>query len=434
MREDEMKIDRSIISPIVGEICKTDDRHHNDVDVDVNSVINIFPNPMNTQMKSLRCLGRGGYGSVQLVRSHLDDRLIALKKIPFRSKLPPWEVFDIDDLDKNDREMYTKLLRELKALSACQNCPQVIKYYSSWIEPDYQELRRGSGSKSGSDVRVLRQLENENHDGNMIGDSNTSDVSHHSSSSSSNDTYSESYPRTRSERLWPYILNVSMEPIMGMTLYDWIRVKNAKIGKPGFGVIENIIFTQIVMGLKHIHGSGVLHRDIKPSNIMITVAEHDRDVKEISVKILDFGLAYIGENDKDRDRGRVHSLINDNLSLGDFREDADPDGTPCVETDTLDIGTYAYIAPELYDDDEKKYVYGKEVDVYSLGIILFEMCYPFNTEMERYEEISKIRVTRKAPLDLWEVVPKQANLIEKLIAYPVDRPTMSETLDIVTRW
>ena len=376
-----------------------------------NSVVNIFPNPMISQMRNVRCLGRGGFGSVQLVRSQLDDRLIALKRISFRSKIPPWEIFDIDTLDESDQEMYTKLLREIKALSACQNCPQVIKYYASWIEPDYKAIKLGQSKQSND--RVFRQLE----DGVSERRTEEGEEEDGDSSTSRYSSFSGS-----DQKQWPYILNVSMEPIIGLTLYDWIRVKNANLGKPSFGVIENIIFTQIVMGIRHIHGNGVLHRDIKPTNIMITISGHEdmKDVKEILVKILDFGLAYIERN--------VHQNEND------WKEKEKETPNSFVETDTLDIGTYAYIAPELYDDNKKKYIYGKEVDVYSLGIILLEMCYPFNTEMERYEEIQKIRVTRKASLELWEYVPEQAKLIEKLITYPNDRPTINETLDIISSW
>jgi serine/threonine protein kinase len=86
---------------------------------DCTSIQNlVIPNPMISQMKNVKYLGKGGFGTVNLVRSQLDDRLIALKKIPFRSKIPPWTLINIDELDEDQKKDYLSILRELKALSA----------------------------------------------------------------------------------------------------------------------------------------------------------------------------------------------------------------------------------------------------------------------------------------------------------------------------
>lgn len=58
---------------------------------------------------------------------------------------------------------------------------------------------------------------------------------------------------------------------------------------------------------------------------------------------------------------------------------------------TGDVGTALYSAPELSHSAWKS-VYGCKVDIYSFGIIFFEMCHPsFNTQMERHKELMKIR-------------------------------------------
>ena len=48
------------------------------------------------------------------------------------------------------------------------------------------------------------------------------------------------------------------------------------------------------------------------------------------------------------------------------------------------LGTKPYISPE----QEKKEEYGNKVDVYALGIIYFEMNFPFVTGMERTKVIT----------------------------------------------
>lgn len=46
--------------------------------------------PFRAQMEEVKVLGKGGFGSVSLVRSKLDHRLMAVKTVRFNSTLPPW--------------------------------------------------------------------------------------------------------------------------------------------------------------------------------------------------------------------------------------------------------------------------------------------------------------------------------------------------------
>lgn len=422
--------------------------HSHKISKSLSDVTTIIPHPMMTQMKNIKHLGGGGYGSVQLVRSQLDDRLIALKKIPFQSKLPPWVVFNIDELDEKEKKMYTKLLRELRALAACQNSPHVIKYYASWIEPDYNRIKSKTKTKNNATndnvkIKLLEEDVSTNTHTIFQDESSTNDTIFQDESSTHNTTFQNDSTNVNDEdnqelELWPYVLNVSMEPVIGMTLYEWIRIKNSKskatMDIPNFGMIESLIFTQIVMGLKHIHANGVLHRDIKPSNIMITLSAQKENQynKEILVKLLDFGLAYIEPRDKSKNNKNddIFNLVD----LNDNEPPHNPYKLPLVETNTLDIGTYAYVAPELYEAKNNDYVYGKEVDMYSLGIVLLELCSPFCTEMERYKEIEKVKQTRKVSNDVREFLPNQATLIEKLVSYPNERPSCSQVLDIICEW
>ena len=116
------------------------------------------------------------------------------------------------------------------------------------------------------------------------------------------------------------------------------------------------IFKQIVLGLDEIHSKNIIHRDLKPSNILLI---------NNKVKIGDFGLSkYIeGKNGK-----KTHiSGINNEL--------------------TGNLGSVLYSSPEqLYGDE-----YDYRTDIYSLGIILFEMLNRFETEMERNIKITELK-------------------------------------------
>ena len=91
------------------------------------------------------------------------------------------------------------------------------------------------------------------------------------------------------------------------------------------------IMSQIANGVKYLHQYGIVHRDLKPDNIMIT-QQNDYGV----IKIMDFGLS---------------KIVSPNERMVDG------------------YGTLSYVAPEVL----LRTPYNKEVDIWSLGVILFYM-------------------------------------------------------------
>lgn len=89
-----------------------------------------------------------------------------------------------------------------------------------------------------------------------------------------------------------------------------------------------IIFGQLGAGVQYLHEQGIVHRDLKPANVFI---------ENGLVKIGDYGLSkFISKSQRG---GQTES-----------------------------VGTFHYMAPEIGNGH-----YGKEIDVYSLGILLYEM-------------------------------------------------------------
>ena len=163
---------------------------------------------------------------------------------------------------------------------------------------------------------------------------------------------------------------------------------------------------QIVTGLNYIHSKGIIHRDLKPNNIFIT--------NENLVKIGDFGLS----------RWQPGSdLHNGADGTNNIRQ---------VDDLTGGRGTFWYSAPEMLHASNCNY--GQEVDMFSLGLIFFEMCYEImKTSQEKAMIFERLRKERKFPDNFdRNAKAKHAQIIETLLApNPKERTTLREILHLI---
>ena len=141
-----------------------------------------------SQLEELRQLGKGGQGSVSLMRSKLDNRLIAVKRVLFRSKCPPWEPFE-----QKMEAAHSRMLREVRVLASLDFSPHVVKYYSSWIEPDWKKIattfkhQRSQALLSATPVHQGKLLIDHDKNSSAIGDMEASASYEDDSGSSSSD-------------------------------------------------------------------------------------------------------------------------------------------------------------------------------------------------------------------------------------------------------
>jgi tRNA A-37 threonylcarbamoyl transferase component Bud32 len=143
------------------------------------------------------------------------------------------------------------------------------------------------------------------------------------------------------------------------------------------------ITRQLLAGLAHAHGQGIVHRDIKPDNLILDESLGTGD----HLRILDFGLA----------------------KLRDFGVDL---------TSGLAIGTPSYMAPEQTFSEPVD----TRTDLYAVGIVLYEML--TGTKPFRADSTAElIRLQREgAPVPIRTIRPVSTKLEGVVLRALAKRP------------
>uniref|UniRef100_T1JBB4 Uncharacterized protein n=1 Tax=Strigamia maritima TaxID=126957 RepID=T1JBB4_STRMM len=156
-------------------------------------------------------------------------------------------------------------------------------------------------------------------------------------------------------------------------------------------------FAETVLAVEYLHSYGIVHRDLKPDNLLITSLGH--------IKLTDFGLSKMG-------------LMNLATNLYEGYVDRDTRQF----TDKQVFGTPEYIAPEVI----LRQGYGKPVDWWSMGVILYEFlvgCVPFFGETVEVLFAHVINDEIEWPVDDdWEVPEDVKDIIAQLLQQnPLER-------------
>jgi serine/threonine protein kinase len=165
------------------------------------------------------------------------------------------------------------------------------------------------------------------------------------------------------------------------------------------------VFRQVTQGLSDLHTKGFMHRDIKPDNIFVNV---DESTQKVHVKVGDLGLAKFQRKSGLR-RSLSQAMAFGGLSSGRV---------------TSEIGTFAYMAPEQRDSH-----YNNKVDIYALGMLLWEMNELNYDRDERHMTLMRVRKTGRCGHWCTLKTPQSCSFIEQMIRpNPADRPTADEIL------
>ncbi|XP_076389406.1 calcium/calmodulin-dependent protein kinase II isoform X35 [Megachile rotundata] len=149
---------------------------------------------------------------------------------------------------------------------------------------------------------------------------------------------------------------------------------------------------QILESVHHCHHNGVVHRDLKPENLLLA-----SKAKGAAVKLADFGLAIEVQGEQQAWFGFA--------------------------------GTPGYLSPEVL----KKEPYGKPVDIWACGVILYILLvgYPPFWDEDQHRLYAQIKAgSYDYPSPEWDTVtPEAKNLINQMLTVnPSKRITASEAL------
>jgi eukaryotic-like serine/threonine-protein kinase len=178
---------------------------------------------------------------------------------------------------------------------------------------------------------------------------------------------------------------ITMEYLPGGTLRERITTTGALRPQAAAEVA-----LQVAKALQTAHVRGVVHRDIKPRNILLADSDH--------VKVADFGIARAA------------------------------DATTISQTGDI-LGSAKYMSPEQAEGDEV----GPASDLYSLGVVLYEMLtgrVPFEVETPADVPIRHALAPPRRPKDVNPEIPEELDAITmKLLATsPEDRCVSADHL------
>ena len=258
----------------------------------------------------------------------------------------------------------------------------VIRYHGSWIE-DIPEgvnvIEQFTGSEStlteDSSFDLSTELRDEQtEDSFIVFKNNVDDES--TKTFAADKSVSINKPNSKQLNLLKRYLYIQLEMCEKETLRELISKKIVHKDTK----LRYKIFREILSGLKYIHDQGIIHRDLKPNNILFD--------SNNQVKIGDFGLARTVKSRQSNEKFVSYNVDAHKLSI---------DYNSCLlspvkdSAHTLNLGTSYYAAPEIGIPNYFNCNYTNKIDLYSLGIIFFEMSYSFETQMERHNVLAKLR-------------------------------------------
>nr|CCA21581.1 eukaryotic translation initiation factor 2alpha kinase putative [Albugo laibachii Nc14]CCA24257.1 eukaryotic translation initiation factor 2alpha kinase putative [Albugo laibachii Nc14] len=393
-------------------------------------------------------IGEGGFGQVVLAENRLDGRKYAIKRVGLYLK-------------NQTSKTLQKFLREVKILALLDH-PHIVRYYQAWLEKVethhtetsvFNTDQRRAFREESFDLAIFRSKERSSQ--NLFdraqevlefGDNSRSELTHNTSTSEFADDGFDWERGSEEEDGWKeedllvpnsrlrsdivdhtdstnydrcdHWLYIQMQYCAGKTLSDYLAISTRSMD------LSKLlkIFLQISSALAHVHSCGLIHRDLKPANIFVA------DLEGGAIKLGDFGLTRYASNVNLQSAGCANDDVSSNLEVSTserrsssaWQEFSVTNNNESLEI-TAGVGTYMYASPEQVAGKR----YNAKTDMYSLGMILFELCHPpFVTTMERVTTLRKAREAIFPAEFVWyKRCPELITILQRLLSEdPMERP------------
>uniref|UniRef100_F6TCR0 non-specific serine/threonine protein kinase n=1 Tax=Ciona intestinalis TaxID=7719 RepID=F6TCR0_CIOIN len=414
--------------------------------VNPKDVFNFGASRYKEEFEEIEVIGAGAFGKVFRVLNKMDGQEYAVKKIICKNVAS-------DGLPETN-----KMLREVQSLASLQH-ENIIGYHCAWIEHSITPISEKVIFTTGAFSTLDKVNEKDGLSKFWQNSSNSSTEDSVTNEKKKDDTasaqpthviFTEGVMKTKIRRVQSFILTgVSTDRLSSFNLdrsnarslsvnsmQDIAILKKTKSSpkmlscyKPSMNVVIYIqmqlcsttlkkwlvarndlltshvtnsnhvpasffILKQIISALSHIHSKGLLHRDVKPQNVFIVEQE-----KLPQIKLGDFGLA---RSSLPRNNSDPLTPLVDSDSPLDFS----------INEHTSGVGTSLYASPEQLNGES----YNEKADIYSVGIIFYELICPVTTAHERMLAIQKLR-KQEIPEEFVKHTPSSVDLLQSILCH-----------------
>ncbi|GAB1201253.1 hypothetical protein APSETT444_010642 [Aspergillus pseudonomiae] len=324
-----------------------------------------LPTPHNhlsryaTEFAEVKVLGRGSFGEVYHVKNHIDGQPYAVKKIPISQRR-------LEQLQDGNENQLENIMKEIRTLARLEHT-NVVRYYGAWVE----QAHVSGYVRNGREVPA--EVESENTQSALAGpepsDSESFGVVFEYSQASAggveDEEDTESIPRD-----FDAFTNSQVSTFGGTDddiftdglSYDPSKLQIQRRHRGGPQVPAVVLHIQ--MSLHPISLSSYLNsqpREVKDDQIPRRHCYHLAPSLRLMLRIIS-GVEYL------HSKGIHNTKVNHVVGTEFYRP-------PLVHL--------AVDNAESSEDTGGCYKVDESLDVFALGVILFELLYRLNTKMER---------------------------------------------------
>ncbi|XP_068083730.1 eukaryotic translation initiation factor 2-alpha kinase isoform X2 [Anabrus simplex] len=357
-----------------------------------------------TDFEPIHCLGKGGFGIVFEAKNKIDECNYAIKRIA----LP------------NRQESRDRVMREVKALAKLDH-HHIVRYFNAWLEcppPGWQEEHDKFFNSYDDDATSIdltglsKGIIDSDHNtfNESFNDKNNSAVflNIHSNqklleNDSTHDTYENTVDKSESFIVFEASGNAELSGGDNLSLHDSVitvscseseesspKRCNSETSTSSFCKLRKNVKRPYSLNL---NGEGEVI-PVKASRVYLYIQMqlcHKESLRE-----------WLRENTEVRDIPKVLHMFEQIIQAVEY------------------VHLQGLIHRDLKMNGQP---YDYKVDIYSLGLILFELLVPFGTQMERIRTLMDLR-QNKFPKDFPHCYAKEYELLQQMLSHnPVLRPT-----------